>query len=48
MKIMLLQYILIEEQDVNILTKDFSRGKFEFHRSRIGVSDNPFLVEKEC
>ena len=45
---MLLQYIPIEEQDVEIFTKDFSRGKFEFHRCRIGVVDNPFLAEREC
>lgn len=34
--IMLLQYILTEEQDVDILTKDLSRGKSEFHKCRIG------------
>ena len=45
---MLLQYIPTEEHDANILTKALSRGKFEFHKSRIGVSDNPFLVEREC
>jgi len=45
---MLLQFILIEEQDAYILTKALSRGKFEFHRSRIGVSDNPFLAKREC
>jgi len=45
---MLLQYIPTEEQDNEILTKALSRGKFEFHRCRIGVVDNPFLVEKEC
>jgi len=45
---MLLQYILIEEHDVDILTKDLSRGNFKLHRSRIGVFDNPFLVEREC
>jgi hypothetical protein len=36
-----------EEQDVDILTKALSRGKFEFHRCRIGVVDNPFLAERE-
>jgi len=45
---MLLQYISTEEQDVNILTKAFSRGKFELHKCRIGVVDNPFLYEREC
>lgn len=45
---MLLEYIPTEEQDEDILTKALSRGKFEFHGGRIGVSDNPFLVEREC
>ena len=47
-RIMLLEYIVTEEQDVDILSNALSRGKFEFHRGRIGVSDNPFLVEREC
>eukprot|EP00253_Pinus_taeda_P005295 PITA_05295 len=47
-RIMLLQYISTKEQDVDILTKAFSKCKFEFHRDRIGVADNPFLVEREC
>ena len=34
---MFFHYILTEEQDVDILTKALSRGKFEFHRYRIGV-----------
>ena len=46
-RIMLLQYILTEEKDVEILTKALSKCKFEFHRDMIGV-DNPFLVEREC
>ena len=47
-RIMLLLYVLIEEQDADILTKALSRCKFKFHRDRIGVIDNPFLVEREC
>eukprot|EP00253_Pinus_taeda_P016218 PITA_16218 len=47
-RIMLLQYILIEEQDADILTKALSKCKFVFHRDKIGVADNPFLVEREC
>jgi hypothetical protein len=54
-KIMLLQYILMEDQDADILTKALTRSKFEYHRDRIGVKDNPFrivdnpfLVEREC
>ena len=45
---MLLDYIPREEQDVDILTKALSRCKFKFHKDRIGVVDNPFLVEREC
>eukprot|EP00253_Pinus_taeda_P004591 PITA_04591 len=47
-RIMMLQYISTKEQDVDILTKELSKGKFEFHRDSIGVADNHFLVEKEC
>ena len=47
-RIMFLQYISIEEQDADILTNTLSKYKFEFHRDRIGVADNPFLVEREC
>ena len=47
-RIMMLQYISTEEQDADILTKALSKGKFEFHRDRIEVADNPFLVEREC
>lgn len=45
---MLLEYIPTEEKDVDILKKALSRCKFEFHRDRIGVVDNPFVVEREC
>jgi hypothetical protein len=47
-KIMLLQYIPTEDQDADILTKALTRSKFKYHRDRIGVKDNPFLVEREC
>jgi hypothetical protein len=47
-KILLLQYIPTEDQDAEILTKALARSKFEYHRDRIGVKDNPFLVEREC
>ena len=46
-KIMLLQYIPTEDQDANILTKALGRRKFEYHRGRIRVKDNPYLVERE-
>ena len=44
---MLLNYIPIEEHDADILTKEMSRGIFKFHRGRIRVSDNPFIVDKK-
>ena len=47
-RIMLLQYISTKEQDADILTKALSKCKFEFHRDRIRVANNPFLVEREC
>ena len=47
-RIMLLPYILVEEQDVDILTKGLSSGNFEFHRYRIRVVANPFLAKSEC
>ena len=46
-RIILLEYIPIEEQDEKILTKALSRGKFEFHRGMTGVSDSPFFAERE-
>jgi hypothetical protein len=45
---MFLQYIPMEDQDANILMKVLTRSKFEYHRDKIGVKDNPFLVEREC
>ena len=47
-RIMLLLYVSTEEQDADILTKALSKCNFEFHRGKIGVTDNPFLVEREC
>jgi len=47
-QIMLLDYIPTKEQDVDIFTKALPRRKFEFHRDKIWVVDNPFLVEREC
>ena len=42
------EYIPTKEWDVDILTKELSRCKFEFHTDKIRVVDNPFLVEREC
>ena len=47
-RIMLLLYVSTEGQDANILMKALSKRKFKFHRDRIGLTDNPFLVEREC
>ena len=47
-KVMLLSYIPTEDQDADILMKVLTRSKFEYHRDRIRVKDNPFLVEREC
>eukprot|EP00253_Pinus_taeda_P026451 PITA_26451 len=47
-RIMLLSYIPTEDQGADILTKALTRRKFEYHRDRIGVADNPYLVEREC
>ena len=43
-----LHYISMEDQDVDILTKALTKRKIEYHRDKIGVKDNPFLVEREC
>ena len=45
---MMLSYVPTEDQDADILTKVLTRSKFEFHRGRIGVADNPYLAEREC
>jgi len=38
----------MEEKDADILTKALSSCKFEFHKDKIRVADNPFLAESEC
>jgi hypothetical protein len=47
-KIMLLPYISMKDQNVDILMKALTRRKFKYHRDMIGVKDNPFLVGREC
>ena len=47
-RIMMLSYVPTEDQDADILTKALTRSKFEFHRGRIGIADNPYLAEREC
>ena len=47
-KIVLLSYIPTKDQDADILMKALTRSKFEYHRDKIEVADNPYLVEREC
>jgi hypothetical protein len=47
-KIMFLQYIPMEYHDADILMKTLTMCKFEYHRDKIGVTDNPYFVEREC
>jgi hypothetical protein len=43
-----LQYILTDQQVVDILTKPLARGKFETFRDRLGLVQNSFLAKREC
>ena len=43
-----LQYISIDEQVVDILTKSLGRGKFIHFRDNLGVVQNTFLDKREC
>jgi hypothetical protein len=43
-----LQYISIEEQVVDILTKALGSDKFVFFRDKFGVVSNTFLSKREC
>ena len=45
---MSLEYIPTKDQDADILKKALTWSKFEFHKDRIWVEDNPFIVEREC
>ena len=47
-KIMLLQYIPTKDQDADIMMKTLTSRKFKYHRGKIRVKDNPYLVEREC
>jgi hypothetical protein len=38
----------MEDQDADIRMKVLTRRKFKYHRDRIRVKDNPFLVGREC
>ena len=43
-----LQYIPIEEQVADILTKALGKAKFIFFRDKLGVLQNSFLAKREC
>ena len=43
-----LQYISIDEQVADILTKFLRRGKFIDFRDKLGVVQNTFLSKREC
>ena len=45
---MKLQYISIDEQIADILTKPLSKVKFVYFRDKLGVMENDFLSEREC
>ena len=42
-----LQYVLIDDQTADILTKPLLRTKFEYFCRRLGVEENASLVERE-
>jgi hypothetical protein len=42
------QYLPIDEQVVNVLTKPLTKMKFEYFRDRLGVTENASLAEREC
>ena len=43
-----LQYIFINEQIADILTKPLSASKFVYFRDKLGMAENASLVEREC
>jgi hypothetical protein len=43
-----LQYISINQQVVDILTKPLAKGKFEAFRDKPGLVQNSFLARREC
>ena len=43
-----LQYIPIDEQVADILTKALGKAKFIFFRDKMGVLQNNFLAKREC
>ena len=47
-RVVRLQFISIDEQIVDVLTKTLSRVKFVYFRDKLGVMQNVFLAKREC
>ena len=45
---MKLEYVSINEQIADILTKSLPRGKHVYFRDKMGVVSNTFLGKREC
>ena len=43
-----LQFVPMDEQVVNVLTKPLVRGKFEGFRKMLEIVDDVSLAEREC
>ena len=43
-----LQYIRIDEQIADILTKPLTASKFVYFRDKLGMAENASLAEREC
>ena len=43
-----LQFVPIDEQVVDVLTKLLVRGKYEGFRKMLGIMDDVSLTEREC
>ena len=42
------QYVPMDEQIVDVLTKPLGRGKFLYFRDKLKVMENVSLAEREC
>jgi hypothetical protein len=47
-KVVLVQYLPIDEQVADVLTKPITRMKFKYFRDRLGMAENASLTEREC
>jgi hypothetical protein len=46
--ILSIQYVLMAEQNTDILTKPLSLTKYVYFRDKLGVAENSSLAEREC